>query len=158
MKIRTVRFYLLFSRYPLTGSTTMSKHTEIITRVSQTATCSSVIYVNRVYVCLCIFRKINWPYAPNHNHFAILLSCEDELSLCETKFRRKNNSFYENLDSKMSSTLCSQMIFGLALILFDIYFILYIQAVYLFQKIPEYVAKDTYIFINQEFRQIHLLY
>ena len=34
-------------------------------------------------------------------------------------------------------------IFGSALILFDIYFIWYIQAVNLFQMIPEYVAKDT---------------
>ena len=59
----------------------MPKHTEDITWVSQTATCSSVIYVYRAYVCLYIFRKINWPYAPNHNYFAILLSCEDELML-----------------------------------------------------------------------------
>ena len=48
--------------------------------------------------------------------------------------------------------------FGSALILFDIYFIWYIQAVYLFQKIPEYIAKDTYMFINQEFRRNRLLY
>ena len=47
--------------------------------------------------------------------------------------------------------LTKAVIFGSALILFDIYFIWYIQAVYLFQKIPEYVAKDTYLFINQEF-------
>ena len=54
--------------------------------------------------------------------------------------------------------LTKATIFGSALILFDIYFIWYIQAVYLFQKIPEYVAKDTYMFINQEFRRIRLLY
>ena len=44
--------------------------------------------------------------------------------------------------------LTKAAIFGSALILFDIYFIWYIRAVYLFQKIPEYVAKDTYMFIN----------
>ena len=54
--------------------------------------------------------------------------------------------------------LTKTAIFGSALILFDIYFIWYIQAVYLFQKIPEYVAKDTYMFINQEFRRVRLLY
>ena len=46
--------------------------------------------------------------------------------------------------------LTKPAIFGSALILFDIYFIWYIQAVYLFQKIPQYVAKDTYMFINQK--------
>ena len=54
--------------------------------------------------------------------------------------------------------LTKSAIFGSALILFDIYFISYIQAVYLFQKIPEYAAKDTYMFIHQEFRRIRLLY
>ena len=54
--------------------------------------------------------------------------------------------------------LTKAAIFGSALILFDIYFIWYIQAEYLFQKIPEYVAKDTYMFINQELRRIRLLY
>ena len=54
--------------------------------------------------------------------------------------------------------LTKSAIFGSALILFDIYFIWYIQAVYLFQKIPDYVGKDTYMFINQEFRRIRLLY
>ena len=54
--------------------------------------------------------------------------------------------------------LTKAAIFGSALILFqiDIYFNWYIQAVYLFQKIPEYVAKDTYMFINQEFRRIYI--
>ena len=46
--------------------------------------------------------------------------------------------------------LTKAAIFGSALILFYIYFIWYIQAVYLFKKIPEYVTKDTYMFINQE--------
>ena len=59
--------------------------------------CSSVIYVYRVYICLCIFRKINWPYTPNHNYFAILLSCEDELSLCVTKLLRKNNELFKRI-------------------------------------------------------------
>ena len=54
--------------------------------------------------------------------------------------------------------LTKAAIFSSALILFDIYFIWYIQAVYLIQKIPEYVAKDTYMFINQEFKRICLLY
>ena len=54
--------------------------------------------------------------------------------------------------------LTKAAIFGSALILFYIYFICYIQAVSLFQKIPEYVAKDTYMIINQEFRRISLLY
>ena len=54
--------------------------------------------------------------------------------------------------------LTKAVIFGSALILFDIYFIWSIQDVYLFQKIPEYVAKDTYLFINQEFRRIRLIY
>ena len=54
--------------------------------------------------------------------------------------------------------LTKAAIFGSALILFDIYFISYIQAVYSFQKIPEYVAKDMYMFINQEFRRISWLY
>ena len=54
--------------------------------------------------------------------------------------------------------LTKAAIFGSALILFDIYFIRYIQAVYILQKIPVYVAKDTYLFINQEFRRIRLLY
>ena len=52
--------------------------------------------------------------------------------------------------------LTKAAIFGSALILFDMYFIWYIQAVYLFQKIQEYVAKDTYMFINQELRRIRL--
>ena len=38
------------------------KRTEDIAWVSQTATCSSIIYVYRVYMCLCIFRNINWQY------------------------------------------------------------------------------------------------
>ena len=54
--------------------------------------------------------------------------------------------------------LTKAAIFGSALILFDIYFIWYIQAVYLFQKMSEYVAKDTYMFINQEFRRIRLFF
>ena len=54
--------------------------------------------------------------------------------------------------------LTKAVIFGSAVILFEIYFIWYIQAVYLFQKIPEYMAKDTYMFINQEFRWVRLLY
>ena len=54
--------------------------------------------------------------------------------------------------------LTKAAIFGSALILFYIYFIWYIQAVHLFQKIPEYVAKDTYMFINQEFMRKRLLY
>ena len=141
------------------GEYHMSKHTEDITWVSKTATCISVIYVYRVYVCLCIFRKINWPYAPNHNYFVILLSCEDELSLCATKLLRKNNKLLWEfrLKNVIYVMLTKAAIFGSDLILFDIYFIWYIQPVYLFQKIPEYVAKDTYMFINQEFRRIRLL-
>ena len=54
--------------------------------------------------------------------------------------------------------LTKAAIFGSALILFDIYCISYIQAVYLFQKTPDYVAKDAYMFINQKFRRIRLLY
>ena len=138
----------------------MSKHTEDITWESQKASCSSVIYIYRVYVCSCVFRKINWPYAPNHNYFAILLSCEDELSLCVTKLLRKNNKLLWEfkLNIAIYVMLTKAAIFVSALILFDIYFIWYIQTVYLFLKIPEYVAKDKYMFINQKFRRMRLLY
>ena len=120
-----------------------------ITWVSQTA--SSIIYVYRVYVCLCIFRKINWPYAPNHNYFAILFSCEDEPSLSVTKILRNDNKLFIRIQTQKCNLRYAHKSRDIwfSLIYFDIYFLWYTQAVYIYITKDIRICEERYIVVHK---------